>query len=124
MHELAVAQSIVEVVEQRASECQAARVKAVRLQVGEASGIVPGSLQFSFEILAADSPLLAGACLMIDTLPHRAYCRQCGQEFAVSNFVPQCPLCATWSAEIISGTELRVLEMEIEEVVRESRCRE
>lgn len=116
MHELALAQSIVEVVEQHAGACQAARVKSVRLQVGEASGIVADSLRFSFEMLAGLSPLLAGAHLVIDSTPHRAHCRQCRQEFAVSHFVPQCPDCATWSAEIVSGTELQVLDMEIEEV--------
>lgn len=124
MHELAIAQSIVEVVEQRASACRAARVKSIRLRVGEASGIVPDSLRFSFELLAADSPLLTGACLTIDAPAHRAYCRQCAREFAVCNFVARCPVCATWSAEIVSGTELQVLEMEIEEVVRDSRCLE
>ena len=115
MHELAIAQSIVEVVEQRAGECQAARVKCVRLQVGEASGIVADSLQFSFTMLADLSPLLAGARLAIASTPHRAHCRQCAREFTVHHFVPQCPTCAEWSAEIISGTELQILDMEIEE---------
>ena len=116
MHELALAQSIAEVVEQRANECQAARVKSVRLQVGEASSIVADSLQFSFAMLADLSPRLAGARLTIASTPHRAYCRQCQQEFTVQHFVPQCPICATWSAEIVSGTELQILDMEIEEV--------
>jgi hydrogenase nickel incorporation protein HypA/HybF len=127
MHELAIAQSIVEVVEQHASECRAARVKCVRLQVGEASGIVADSLQFSFTMLAELSPILAGARLTIASTPHRAHCRQCAREFAVQHFVPQCPTCATWSAEIVSGTELQILDMEIEgseEVVRVSRCPE
>jgi hydrogenase nickel incorporation protein HypA/HybF len=116
MHEFAIAQSIVEVVERRASECQAARVKCVRLQVGEASGIVADSLQFSFTLLADLSPLLANARLLIASTPHRAYCQRCTQAFTVHHFVPQCPTCAEWSAEIISGTELQILDMEIEEV--------
>lgn len=114
MHELAIAQSIVEVVERRASECQATRVKGVRLQVGEASGIVADSLTFSFEMLTGLSPLLTGARLLIETLPHRARCRHCAREFAVERFVPRCPICAEWSAEILSGTELRIMNMEIE----------
>lgn len=115
MHELAIAQSIVEVVEQRASACAAARVKGVRLQVGEASGIAADSLAFSFEMLAGFSPLLAGARLTIDHVPHRAYCRHCAREFAVYHFVPQCPDCETWSAEVVSGKELQILDMEIEQ---------
>lgn len=113
MHELAIAQSIVEVVEQRANTCHAARVKSVRLQVGEASGIMADSLTFSFEMLAGLSPLLAGAHLSIETRPHRAYCRHCAREFTVERFVPRCPVCAEWSPDILSGTELQIIDMEI-----------
>ncbi len=114
MHELAVAQSIVDAVEARAAECNAARVKGVRLKIGEASGIVTDSLTFCFEMLASLDPTLAGAQLLIDTVPHRARCRHCAAEFSVINFVAQCPTCKEWSSEIVSGTELQILEMEIE----------
>lgn len=114
MHELAIAGSIVEAVEARAIECDAARVKSVRLKIGEASGIVADSLTFSFELLVAEIPALTGAHLLIDRVPHRAHCRHCDTEFAVVNYVAQCPTCQEWSAEIVSGTELMIVEMEIE----------
>jgi hydrogenase nickel incorporation protein HypA/HybF len=112
MHELAIAQSIVEAVEAKASECHATQVKAVRLKIGEASGVVTDSLTFCFEMLSSLEPTLAGAKLLIDTMPHRAFCRHCKQEFSVANFVAQCPTCQEWSNEIVSGTELHILEME------------
>ena len=114
MHELAIAQSIIEAVETKASECNAAHVKGVRLKIGEASGVVTDSLTFCFEMLASLDPTLAGAQLLIDTMPHCAYCRHCAFEFSVTNFVAQCPTCKEWSNEIISGTELQLLEMEFE----------
>ncbi len=114
MHELAIAQSIVDAVEAKARECNAAHVKAVRLKIGEASGVVVDSLTFCFEMLASQEPLLAGATLLIDSMPHRAYCRHCEQKFSVTNFVAQCPTCQEWSNEIVSGTELQVVEMEYE----------
>ena len=114
MHELAIAQSIVEAVEAKASECNAVHVKAVRLKIGEASSIVTDSLTFCFEMLASLDPTLTGAQLLIDTIPHRAYCRYCDREFSVTNFVAQCPKCKEWSNEIVSGTELQLLEMEFE----------
>ena len=114
MHELAIAQSIVEAVEAKACECNAAHVKGVRLKIGEASGVVTDSLTFCFEMLASLEPTLAGAQLLIDTMPHRAYCRYCACEFSVTNFVAQCPTCKEWSNEIVSGTELQLLEMEFE----------
>ncbi len=114
MHELSIAQSIVEAIEIRALECEASRVKCVRLKIGEASGIVADSLAFCFEMLTNEVPLLAGAQLSIDTLPHRARCRHCDREFAIENYIAQCPTCQEWSNDIISGTELQIMDMEIE----------
>ena len=114
MHELAIAQSIVEAVEARAVECQATRVKSVRLKIGEASGVMADSLTFSFEMLTNLEPTLMGARLLIETMPHRAWCRSCESEFTIVNYVAQCPICQEWSNNIISGTELQILDMEIE----------
>lgn len=114
MHELAIAQSIAEVVALRANEHRATRVKSVRLRIGEATGIVAYSLTSCFEMVAALDPLLAGARLTIESVPHRAHCQQCDSDFAVHDYIVQCPACGTWSDEIISGTELQVLDMEIE----------
>lgn len=114
MHELAIAESIVEVVAAKATECNATRVKNVRLKLGEASGVVLDSLTFCFEMLTSQHPVLTGTHLLADTVPHRAHCRHCDNEFAVMNFVAQCPTCQEWSDEIISGTEMQIIEMEIE----------
>ena len=114
MHELSIAESIVDAVGTRAAECNTARVKGVRLRIGEASGIVIDSLTFCFEMLASFDPTLAGAQLSIDIVPHRARCRHCDKEFPVTNFVAQCPTCQEWDTEIVSGTELQILDMEIE----------
>lgn len=114
MHELSIAQSIFDAVEARATECNAARVKGVRLRIGEASGIVADSLTFCFEMLTSLDPTLTGAQLLIDSVPHRARCRHCAKDFSVINFVAQCPTCQEWSSEIVSGNELQILDMEIE----------
>lgn len=114
MHELSIAQSIVEVVETRATECNATRVKHVRLRIGEANGIVNDSLTFCFGMVASTNPVLAEAQLIIDSVPHRARCLHCDEEFTVANFIAQCPICQRWSREIISGTEFQILDMEIE----------
>ena len=114
MHELSIAQSIVEAVEAKATECNATHVKGVRLKIGEANSIVTDSLTFCFEMLTSLEPTLAGAQLLIDTVPHRAHCRHCNKEFAIVNFVAQCPTCQEWSNEVVSGNELQIVEMEIE----------
>lgn len=114
MHELSIAQSVVDAVEIRATECQATRVQSVRLCIGEAIGVVVDSLTFCFEMITDSDPLLRGAKLVIDTVPHRARCRACASEFPILHFVAQCPICGAWSDEIVSGTELQILDMEVD----------
>ncbi len=113
MHELAIAESLAEVVTARARELDAVRVGSVRLRIGAASGVVPDSLVFCFERLAELEPLLAGARLDIDSVPHRAWCPRCDAGFDVADFVARCPACGAWSDQIIAGTELQIAEMTI-----------
>ena len=114
MHELAIAEHIVNAVMTRVDDYKIEHVTSVHLQIGEAMGVVHDSLTFSFEMLASFTPELAGAKLVIDTVPHRARCRHCQQEFAIQHFIVQCPTCETWDTEVISGTEFKVLDMEVE----------
>ena len=65
MHELAIAQSIVEAVEAKVVECKATRVKNVRLRIGEASGVVAHSLTFSFELLANSEPNSSRSAIIV-----------------------------------------------------------
>ncbi len=115
MHELSIAQSIIHIVERHIKKNQVEHVRVVRLQIGEASGIKVDALQWSFSLLAELLPQLQGAYLQIEQIPHRAYCQQCQQDFAVKEYIPRCPQCNEWSADILSGTELQILEMETDE---------
>ena len=116
MHELGIAQAIADAVTTRATERQATRVISLRLRIGEAAGVMPDALQGCWEMVASVEPALAGARLVIESVPHRARCRRCACEFAVINFIAQCPMCNAWDSDVISGTELEIREMEIEPI--------
>ncbi|HUK03900.1 MAG TPA: hydrogenase maturation nickel metallochaperone HypA [Burkholderiales bacterium] len=74
MHELSLAQSVVEIVEEAARREGAARVESVRLEIGELSHVEPESLAFAFEVAARDG-CARGARLEI--------CRTPGHEMRV-----------------------------------------
>lgn len=112
MHELAIAEQIVQVVMTHVETQAIEHVSSVHIQVGEATGVVADSLTFSFEMIASSTPELVGATLLIDSVPYRAKCRRCHQEFHVKHFIVQCPTCETWEADVISGKEFKVLAME------------
>ncbi len=110
MHELAITQGIVEICEQYAAGSQ---VLAVTVEIGDLSGVVPEAVEFCFEACSRDT-LLEGARLVIERVPGRARCRDCAAEQEVSSFHEPCAACGGFGMELLSGTELRVRELEVE----------
>lgn len=108
MHELSIAESVVETVLERTGD---RAVSAVRLEVGRLCGVVPDALQFCFELAVAGTPL-EGAVLRIDAPPGRAHCRECGQDFTVDDLILLCE-CGSAAVEVVSGRELTVRSVEV-----------
>jgi hydrogenase nickel incorporation protein HypA/HybF len=76
VHELTVAQRLVERAEAAAREAGAGRVDAVTVEVGVATHLVADQLAFCIEAMAEDTPV-AGADVRFDRVPARGECR-CG----------------------------------------------
>ncbi|HEY4613458.1 MAG TPA: hydrogenase maturation nickel metallochaperone HypA [Bacteroidota bacterium] len=118
MHELSIAQGILDAVRQTVPRCDWNNVGVVRVKVGDSAGVVCESLEFSFHALVADSTL-AKARLEIERVPFRIRCHSCGQTFTNEAGVVVCLLCGSTDTEILSGTELEIREVELTETVRE-----
>ncbi len=114
MHELSIAQSIIEIVRQHLPANGSPAVRTVNMKVGELSGVVTESLEFCFQAITAGTPL-EGARLAIEHLPVRARCRTCTAVFPVEQSVFRCASCDGEDLEIVSGRELRVTEIELED---------
>lgn len=113
MHELSIAQSILDTVIEEAENNQAKRVTAIHLRIGELTAIVEEALTFSFEILAENS-LAEGAAIKVTTIPWTIRCSDCSNEYRVIDGLPTCPRCQRAGGETITGRELQILEMDIE----------
>jgi hydrogenase nickel incorporation protein HypA/HybF len=110
MHELSIAQNIADIVQQYVPDDQA--VQWVKVEIGRLSGIVPESLEFCFSAVVSDTPL-DGARLKIDLIPIRAACNRCNAEFEVESLAFACPGCGSADLHVISGTQLKVIEIEV-----------
>jgi hydrogenase nickel incorporation protein HypA/HybF len=108
MHELSIAESVIEAVLGRTGSAQ---VNAVRLEVGQLAGVTTDSLRFCFE-LATDGTPLSGAALDISEPAGRAHCKSCGADFALSDLILLCA-CGSADVEVISGQQLRILSVEV-----------
>ncbi|MEU4213639.1 hydrogenase maturation nickel metallochaperone HypA [Streptomyces sp. NPDC026206] len=115
MHELSIATAIVERAAETARRHGAACVRAVRLRVGEMAGVVPDALLFSFEV-AREGTVLDTARLVVEEVPARAHCAACAADFAVGSppFL-WCPRCDRPAESLLSGRELEITGIELEE---------
>ena len=111
MHELSIAQSLLEIVAEEAGRNGLVKIHGIKIQVGEFAAVVPDSLTFCFEMLSRDT-VAAGAALQIETVPIVARCSACGVLFEVENQTFLCPECGEPALEIVSGRELSVLSIE------------
>ncbi|MBW1974880.1 MAG: hydrogenase maturation nickel metallochaperone HypA [Deltaproteobacteria bacterium] len=111
MHEMAIAQALLDVVLAEAEDHNLIMVDRVVVQVGEMAAVVPKSLEFCFSILA-NHTAASGAKLIIEVTPVVARCSNCGEVFEVENFSFECPECSFVATECVSGRELMVVSVE------------
>jgi hydrogenase nickel incorporation protein HypA/HybF len=107
MHELSVAYSIVEMVDERAKQEGAEKVTRVELEIGEMAGIEYYALEFAWDVATKES-LLQGSELVINKIEATAICSDCGNSFNISSAFDPCPECGSFRCEILKGKELRV----------------
>ncbi len=113
MHEMGIAQSILDIVKQEMVRHGATKVSAIRLVIGEFTAVVPHSLTFCFEIMTKDTPF-EGVKLEIELAPLTGRCIDCGEEFGVKEYRFICPKCGSREIETIAGKELFVKEIEVQ----------
>lgn len=113
MHEMALARNIIDIAVAAAEKEKADRIIGVNVVVGELRGIIPAQLIFCFGLMS-ENTLAAGAHLNLETRPLLGRCRTCQEDFAVKDYMYVCPRCEGQDIEIVSGTELRVRDIEVE----------
>jgi hydrogenase nickel incorporation protein HypA/HybF len=109
MHELALVESVIDMV---AEHAKGRRVRRVRLEIGKLTCVAPHAIRFCFDVAAAATPL-DGARLEIVEIEARARCRACGETFVQETLWASCQ-CGAQDCELWSGDELRVKEYEVD----------
>jgi hydrogenase nickel incorporation protein HypA/HybF len=113
MHEMGIAQNILDIALDAASKEGAQKITRINLVAGELRGIVPLQLTFCFSMVAKDT-IASGAYLSIDTLPVTGHCENCSSDFAVEEYQYVCPKCGSTRIQVTGGSELRIKDIEIE----------
>ena len=116
MHELAIAESVVQIASRHADGRQ---VTKVYLKVGHLRQVVPSALAFSFDLVAQGTPV-EGAELEMEEVPVTGKCRACGAESRLESFPLQCKTCGGFDLQILEGEGLYVESLELEEAPSEN----
>ena len=116
MHEVSVAQSLVELIEAELARhpwC-GGRVVGAKLRIGELSGVVPAALKSAFGP-ATEGTCADGAKLEIEPVPVVIWCDQCESEQVLAPPVQGliCPVCGKRASEVLRGRELELISVEV-----------
>jgi len=114
MHELSITQNILNIALDEARTAHARKINKISLVVGQASGIVPESVQFCFDELKKGS--IAGeASLDFSIVPTQLKCRRCRHVSSPEDIIWICDQCGSGEVDIIAGRELYLNSIEAEQ---------
>jgi hydrogenase nickel incorporation protein HypA/HybF len=113
VHELAVCQALMDQVVLVAQREQARRVTGVTLQIGPLAGVEPQLLLDAWPIASAGG-VAQGAELLIESMPLRVRCLECGCDTDAAPNRLLCGECGSFRTRPISGEELLLKSLELE----------
>ena len=114
MHELSIAQSIIETIKEHVPQQRLPDVSSVNVKVGEMSGVIAESLEFSFSAIIVESEL-RNTKLVIQKIPFVLYCNDCQSSIHTEFGLRVCSNCGSMNTKVISGLELNVGEIVLED---------
>ena len=111
MHEMGITQSILAASFDAAREAGATRITEIRISVGELTETVDFALEFAFEALTPGT-MAEGAVLVINKVPAKSRCNECGTEYEHDRFEMVCANCGSMNVKLLQGRELKIDSIE------------
>jgi hydrogenase nickel incorporation protein HypA/HybF len=112
MHELSLAESMLQIIEEAALAQQFAQVRVIWLEIGSMAGVEPDALRFCFDAVARDT-VAQDARLEIINVPGSGTCTECGSVHPVTDWLDACPVCGGHAVEVTGGSGMRVRDLDV-----------
>jgi hydrogenase nickel insertion protein HypA len=113
MHEVSIAESILDLIERQLGAPQA--LAEVELCIGPLSGVSAESLEFCFATVAKERGFGVPG-LSIQRTQVVIHCDSCLETYSVDDLMSFCPHCNSWKRTIQSGDELQLVSASLIEV--------
>ena len=114
MHEVHLVRAILETVEKQAVAQKAKRVKRVQIRFNPLTSHSGDHVQFSFDIVKKEIPLVKDATLKLNEVEPTLVCNQCGHKFQGHHLPDVCPQCASVEVKAVNSTDMVLESFEIE----------
>lgn len=112
MHELSVCQALIRQVAEIARSHRARAVTRVTVRIGPLAGVEPTLLEQAYPIARAGT-CADEAKLVVERLPVRVRCEDCGTESEVPANRLVCASCTGWRTRLVGGDELLLASVEL-----------
>jgi len=112
MHEMSLAENMLELVIETARREQAQRVRRIILDIGTLAAVEADALSFCFDAVARGT-VAEGAILEIIVIDAAGHCQDCGEGQAIAAFGEACRRCGSYRLEATTGTGMQVREIDI-----------
>lgn len=113
MHELSIAQQILNIALKHAGNAEAIQIKHIYLRIGQLSSIIDDSLQFYWDFIS-DGTIAKGAALHFERIPANLICNNCQHAYILNGKTMSCPQCGSEGFDIQAGAEFSLLAIDIE----------
>jgi hydrogenase nickel incorporation protein HypA/HybF len=113
MHELSIAQSIIELAEQQRLNHHATVVEELELEIGALAGIDIPTFTFALESSVKGTSLEKARIVRRD-IPGEGRCGDCEKTFPINTLFSACPFCGSYAVKITGGKELRIKSMVVD----------
>ncbi len=113
MHEMSLAQALVDQVIELAEKDGCRKVLSVDVSIGALSGVMREALEFCFPVVARGT-LLESTILNVTEVPLKAECRDCRRITNPEPFEIECSHCGSMNLNVTEGKDFKLVSLEVE----------
>lgn len=115
MHEMSTVARIIEKAGQAAKEYPSGRIRAITVDVGEMTDVLPYYIE-KYYCQAVCGTFLEGSEITVNSVPVQTKCEECGEVYhpeSKNNYA--CPLCGCTRGKLLSGRQVELRDISFEE---------
>ena len=113
MHELSLAEAMLDIIKDQAKQENFSKVTNVVLEIGTLSHVEADAMCFCFDAVVAET-LAEGSRLEIERIPAKGKCLNCKKNSSMKTLYDPCEYCGEFGLELIEGNQLRIRHLEVQ----------